>query len=93
MSQIFDLGHSFIFMTLNVNNRDKIIFLNFYITYKLNKGLYQKFETCFPRGMYKEHILGIWHILRQFHLGNRCSKKKGNYQILSLTFCSFHVPV
>ena len=32
MSQNIDLGPSYIFMILNVNNTEKIIFLNFYIT-------------------------------------------------------------
>ena len=32
MSQNFDFGPSYIFMILNVNNTEKIVFLNFYIT-------------------------------------------------------------
>ena len=32
MSQKFDLRPSYIFMIQNVNNSEKIIFLNFYIT-------------------------------------------------------------
>ena len=65
VSQILDLGLSYIFMIKNVNNSEKIFFSNFYITLKNNQGLYLKFETCFPRKRYEEDILEIWDISKQ----------------------------
>ena len=59
MSQNSNLGLSFIFMTLNVNNSEKIVFKNFYITLKINQDLNHYFETRFPRGYYKEHSLEV----------------------------------
>ena len=75
VSQILDLGLSYIFMIQNVNNSEKIFFSNFYITLKNNQDLYLKFETRFPRKRYEEDILEIWDISKQYQLRNRCSKK------------------
>ena len=75
VSQILDLGLSYIFMIKKVNNSEKIFFSNFYITSKNNQGLYLKFETRFPRKRYWEDILDIWDTYKQYQLRNRCSKK------------------
>ena len=75
MSQILDLGLSYIFMIKNVNNSEQIFFSNFYLTLTNNQGLYLKFETRFPWKKYEEDILKIWGISKQYQQRNRCSKR------------------
>ena len=59
VSQIFNLGLSYIFMTQTVNNGEKYICQNFYITLKKNQDLNQNFETRFPQEYHREHSLLI----------------------------------
>ena len=66
MSQIFDLGPSYVFMIQNINNSEKIIFQNFYITYKNNENLNQNSETRFPRKLDKQCSPEIWHRLDKY---------------------------
>ena len=66
MSHIFYLDPGYIFMTLNVNNNEKLVFQNVCITLKMNKDLNQNVETRFPRGGYIEHSLAILQDLKQY---------------------------
>ena len=59
MTQFFNLGLSSTFMTLNVNNSEKNIFKNFYITLKINQDLNQNSETYIPQEYYRAHPLEI----------------------------------
>ena len=79
MSQIIDLGLSYIFMIKNVNNSEKICFSNFYITFKNNQGLYLKFETRFPWKRYEE--FGIY----LSNINGEIAVQKNNLEIIN--FC------
>ena len=66
-------------MKHNKINCEKILLQIFYITYKNNQGLNQNFETRFPQGEYKEHVLSI---LLSFIIDQEMAVRKFDMKIL-----------